>query len=131
MSRYADHDAVAHVAVKIKKPLGHLGRVLAYIVGASFGGIHNAMSRAQVLKGTWDDRHHAEANIRGNDAATHDHDELTTLVYLAHRFRVRVALHPVAPNVLRVTVLPGLGHIPQIEDPPAFNRALLAALGTM
>lgn len=31
----------------------------------------------------------------------------------------------------KLTVLPGLGHIPQIEDPPAFNRALLAALGAM
>jgi len=27
--------------------------------------------------------------------------------------------------------MPGLGHIPQIEDPPAFNRALLAALSAM
>jgi len=28
-----------------------------------------------------------------------------------------------------LTVLPGLGHIPQIEDPAAFNDALLKALG--
>ena len=30
-----------------------------------------------------------------------------------------------------LTVLPGLGHIPQIEDPEAFNAALLAALGKL
>jgi pimeloyl-ACP methyl ester carboxylesterase len=28
-----------------------------------------------------------------------------------------------------LTILPGLGHIPQIEDPGAFNDALLKALG--
>jgi pimeloyl-ACP methyl ester carboxylesterase len=28
-----------------------------------------------------------------------------------------------------LTILPGLGHIPQIEDPAAFNDALLKALG--
>jgi pimeloyl-ACP methyl ester carboxylesterase len=27
-----------------------------------------------------------------------------------------------------LTVLPGLGHIPQIEDPQVFNNALIAAL---
>ena len=30
-----------------------------------------------------------------------------------------------------LTVLPGLGHIPQIEDPEAFNRALVAQLRAM
>jgi pimeloyl-ACP methyl ester carboxylesterase len=30
-----------------------------------------------------------------------------------------------------LTVLPGLGHIPQIEDPDAFNAALLNALGNL
>ena len=30
-----------------------------------------------------------------------------------------------------LTVLPGLGHIPQIEDPEAFNAALLTALGKL
>jgi pimeloyl-ACP methyl ester carboxylesterase len=30
----------------------------------------------------------------------------------------------------KLTVLPGLGHIPQIEDPAAFNEALLGALQT-
>jgi pimeloyl-ACP methyl ester carboxylesterase len=30
-----------------------------------------------------------------------------------------------------MTVLPGLGHIPQIEDPEAFNSALLTALGKL
>jgi len=30
-----------------------------------------------------------------------------------------------------LTVLPGLGHIPQIEDPEAFNTALLTALGKL
>jgi pimeloyl-ACP methyl ester carboxylesterase len=28
-----------------------------------------------------------------------------------------------------LTILPGLGHIPHIEDPAAFNDALLTALG--
>jgi pimeloyl-ACP methyl ester carboxylesterase len=28
-----------------------------------------------------------------------------------------------------LTLLPGLGHIPQIEDPAAFNDALLKTLG--
>ena len=31
----------------------------------------------------------------------------------------------------RLTVLPGLGHIPQIEDPALFNDALLKALGKL
>ena len=31
----------------------------------------------------------------------------------------------------QLTILPGLGHIPQIEDPDAFNRALVARLGEM
>jgi pimeloyl-ACP methyl ester carboxylesterase len=30
-----------------------------------------------------------------------------------------------------LTLLPGLGHIPQIEDPRQFNDALLKALGTL
>ena len=30
-----------------------------------------------------------------------------------------------------LTALPGLGHIPQIEDPEAFNTALLTALGKL
>lgn len=30
-----------------------------------------------------------------------------------------------------LTFLPGLGHIPQIEDPAAFNDALLKALGKL
>ena len=30
-----------------------------------------------------------------------------------------------------LTILPGLGHIPQIEDPAAFNDALLKALGKL
>src|SRR5256885_16595329 len=30
-----------------------------------------------------------------------------------------------------LTLLPGLGHIPQIEDPTAFNDALLKALGKL
>jgi pimeloyl-ACP methyl ester carboxylesterase len=30
-----------------------------------------------------------------------------------------------------LTVLPGLGHIPQIEDPAALNAALLTALGKL
>ena len=30
-----------------------------------------------------------------------------------------------------LTILPGLGHIPQIEDPAAFNNALLKALGKL
>jgi pimeloyl-ACP methyl ester carboxylesterase len=29
------------------------------------------------------------------------------------------------------TLLPGLGHIPQIEDPATFNDALLKALGKL
>ena len=29
----------------------------------------------------------------------------------------------------KLTILPGLGHIPQIEGPAAFNDALLKALG--
>jgi pimeloyl-ACP methyl ester carboxylesterase len=30
-----------------------------------------------------------------------------------------------------LTVLPGLGHIPQIEDPALFNDALLKSLGKL
>ena len=30
-----------------------------------------------------------------------------------------------------LTILPELGHIPQIEDPDAFNAALLMALGKL
>jgi pimeloyl-ACP methyl ester carboxylesterase len=30
-----------------------------------------------------------------------------------------------------LTLLPGLGHIPQIEDPALFNDALLKALGKL
>jgi pimeloyl-ACP methyl ester carboxylesterase len=30
-----------------------------------------------------------------------------------------------------LTLLPGLGHIPQIEDPDAFNTALLTARGKL
>ena len=30
-----------------------------------------------------------------------------------------------------LTILPGLGHIPQIEDPDAFNRALVAQVAGM
>jgi pimeloyl-ACP methyl ester carboxylesterase len=30
-----------------------------------------------------------------------------------------------------LTLLPGLGHIPQIEDPDMFNPALLKILGTL
>ena len=37
------------------------------------------------------------------------------------------ALMPAA----RLTLLPGLGHIPQIEDPDAFNRALVALVDEM
>jgi pimeloyl-ACP methyl ester carboxylesterase len=31
----------------------------------------------------------------------------------------------------QLTPLPGLGHIPQIEDPDLFNDALLKALGKL
>ena len=30
-----------------------------------------------------------------------------------------------------LTLMPGLGHIPQIEDPDLFNDALLKALGKL
>jgi pimeloyl-ACP methyl ester carboxylesterase len=30
----------------------------------------------------------------------------------------------------RLTLLPGVGHIPQIEDPDAFNAALLGTIKT-
>lgn len=118
MSRYANHDAIGHVERIIERPLSPLGRILAYIIGASFGGIHNAISRGQVLKGTWDNGHYAETTIRGTDAATHDRDELTTVVYLAHRLRVRVALAPATRNVFRITVLPGLGKQASLSDHP-------------
>ncbi len=39
-------------------------------------------------------------------------------------------LHSLIPAAT-FTLLPGLGHIPQIEDPDAFNRALVAQLNAM
>lgn len=38
-------------------------------------------------------------------------------------------LRTLLPPQTTLTLLPGLGHIPQIEDPDAFNDALLKALG--
>lgn len=40
-------------------------------------------------------------------------------------------LRSLLPPEPRLTLLPGLGHIPQIEDPDMFNDALLKALGTL
>ena len=39
-------------------------------------------------------------------------------------------LRTLLPPPTSLNLLPGLGHIPQIEDPGAFNDALLKALGT-
>ena len=40
-------------------------------------------------------------------------------------------LRTLLPPPTSLNLLPGLGHIPQIEDPAAFNDALLKALGTL
>jgi pimeloyl-ACP methyl ester carboxylesterase len=40
-------------------------------------------------------------------------------------------LRALLPPPTSLNLLPGLGHIPQIEDPAAFNDALLKALGTL
>jgi pimeloyl-ACP methyl ester carboxylesterase len=40
-------------------------------------------------------------------------------------------LRTLLPPPTSLNLLPGLGHIPQIEDPDAFNDALLKALGTL
>ena len=40
-------------------------------------------------------------------------------------------LRALLPSDTALTLLPGLGHIPQIEDPDMFNDALLKALGTL
>ncbi|MEO8319044.1 MAG: alpha/beta hydrolase [Bradyrhizobium sp.] len=40
-------------------------------------------------------------------------------------------LRTLLPPQTSLNLLPGLGHIPQIEDPDAFNDALLKALGTL
>ena len=40
-------------------------------------------------------------------------------------------LRTLLPPPTSLNLLPGLGHIPQIEDPDAFNVALLKALGTL
>lgn len=40
-------------------------------------------------------------------------------------------LRTLLPQDTRLTLLPGLGHIPQIEDPDMFNDALLKALGSL
>ena len=40
-------------------------------------------------------------------------------------------LRTLLPPQTSLTLLPGLGHIPQIEDPDAFNDALLKVLGNL
>ena len=40
-------------------------------------------------------------------------------------------LRALLPPQTSLTLLPGLGHIPQIEDPDAFNDALLKTLGKL
>ena len=40
-------------------------------------------------------------------------------------------LRSLLPPQTSLTLLPGLGHIPQIEDPDAFNDALLKTLGKL
>lgn len=40
-------------------------------------------------------------------------------------------LRTLLPQDTRLTLLPGLGHIPQIEDPDMFNDALLKAVGSL
>jgi len=40
-------------------------------------------------------------------------------------------LRTLLPPDTALTLLPGLGHIPQIEDPASFNDALLKTLGKL
>jgi len=40
-------------------------------------------------------------------------------------------LRTLLPPETTLTLLPGLGHIPQIEDPALFNDALLKTLGKL
>ena len=40
-------------------------------------------------------------------------------------------LRTLLPPGAELTLLPGIGHIPQIEDPDMFNAALLKALGKL
>ena len=40
-------------------------------------------------------------------------------------------LRTLLPQRTSLTILPGLGHIPQIEDPGMFNDALLKTLGKL
>lgn len=53
-------------------------------------------------------------------------DESDTVTPLAQATDLRTLL----PKAT-LTVLPGLGHIPQIEDPAVFNQALIAVLATL
>lgn len=64
-------------------------------------GLHH-LDQDLMRKINWDDTHHIEMKLRYVNLATFDFNNLTTLVFLAHDYGIRVEINPSSNLYLRV-----------------------------
>lgn len=94
------------------------GEKVAVILGRIFRGLHNAPINHKKIP--WNDEGYIEVSCACGELATHDFDGLTSLVFLAHHFGVRVAVRPNMRNLILAFHKPGSIYIckphPTLEE---------------
>ena len=103
------------------------------ILGMAGGGIYNAPIALNSIK--WDYGYRGVSVIwrGGRDMATWDSSALTVLVFLCHAARIRCAIDPAGPHMLRISFWPrrasgGIGERhPNLEEAVAAFQGWLPA----
>ena len=79
--------------------LSELGRDVADLLGYLYRGLYHVSGIVDRCK--WDDNHHISLTCY-DDLSTFDFDNLTTLVFLAHRMAIRVEIQSCNFRYLRI-----------------------------
>ena len=87
---------------KTSTEISPLGMSVADVLGLVWRGIYHLDSNL-LMKTDWSDNRMIEVRIHGGDLATHDFNELTQLVVVAHDMCLRMSVYPNGPRGMKLS----------------------------
>lgn len=101
IDRFAGAEWLSQVLKMNKKPpMSDLGKDVAELLGYWSGGLYHIQK--DVIKTDWTNNHWIELKLSNKSLATFDGNDLTTLVFLAHRCAIRVEISACSKSSLLI-----------------------------
>lgn len=106
-----------------KRTPSEFGRKVANLLDDLYEGLYH-IPTAAIRKAEWEHNHRITLTVKDTNYATADVDRLTKLVFLAHRYGVRVAIRGAASGYIRLVFEEVNRHNFLIQRHPTLEEAV-------